>query len=131
MKRNLLIGMFAIGTTVALAYDYPYLVFQTTDGNATSVEVSDLTISVNGTSLVVTNGDGTQTFTLSDLSKMYFSQTAGIDDIRDDNGQAVEVFHLSGQRVGSFIDLRSARQQLEKGIYIVKSNGQTSKISIQ
>lgn len=131
MKRNLLIGMFAIGTTAALAYDYPYLVFQTTDGNATSVEVSDLTISVNGTSLVVTNGDGTQTFTLSDLSKMYFSQTAGIDDIRDDNGQAVEVFHLSGQRVGSFIDLRSARQQLEKGIYIVKSNGQTSKISIQ
>jgi hypothetical protein len=86
---------------------------------------------VNGTSLVVTNGDGTQTFTLSDLSKMYFSQTAGINDIRDDNGQAVEVFHLSGQRVGSFIDLRSARQQLEKGIYIVKSNGQTSKISIQ
>lgn len=131
MKRNLLIGMFAIGTTAALAYDYPYLVFQTTDGNATSVEVSDLTISVNGTSLVVTNGDGTQTFTLSDLSKMYFSQTAGIDDIRDDNGQAVEVFRLSGQRVGSFIDLRSARQQLEKGIYIVKSNGQTSKISIQ
>lgn len=131
MKRNLLIGMFAIGTTAALAYDYPYLVFQTTDGNATSVEVSDLTISVNGTSLVVTNGDGTQTFTLSDLSKMYFSQTAGIDDIRDDNGQAVEVFHLSGQRVGSFIDLRSARQQLEKGIYLVKANGKTSKISIQ
>lgn len=131
MKRNLLIGMFAIGSTAALAYDYPYLVFQTTDGNATSVEVSDLTISVNGTSLVVTNGDGTQTFTLSDLSKMYFSQTAGIDDIRDDNGQAVEVFRLSGQRVGSFIDLRSARQQLEKGIYIVKTNGQTSKISIQ
>lgn len=131
MKRTLLIAMCVIGSAAARAYDYPYLVFQTADGTATSVDVSDLTISVNGTELVVTNSSGTQTFTLSDLSKMYFSETSGIADISSDKNAMIEVYSLSGNRIGTFDDLVIARKQLEKGIYIVKTNGQTSKISIQ
>ena len=105
--------------------------FQQADGTATSVAVDDLTIAVSGTQLVVTSSSGTQTFALSDLSKMYFSQTAGIADIAADKAQTLEVYNLSGQKLGTYESLDHARQQLEKGIYLVKANGKTSKISIQ
>lgn len=131
MKRILLTATCVIGLTTAKAYDYPYLVFQTVDGTATAVDVNDLTIAVNGSSIVVTNGSGTQAFTLSELSKMYFSATAGISEVQSDKEQAVEVYSLSGQSLGTYDDLSTARQQLERGIYIVKANGKTSKISIQ
>ena len=123
--------MCVIGSAAAKAYDFPYLVFQQADGTATSVAIDDLTIAVSGTQLVVTSSSGTQTFALSDLSKMYFSQTAGIADIAADKAQTLEVYNLSGQKLGTFESLGHARQQLEKGIYLVKANGKTSKISIQ
>ena len=127
MKRILLSLLCVIGVTIAKAYDYNYLVFQTANGTSTSVDVKDLTITINGTSLVVTNSSGT----LSDLSKMYFSSTAGITDISSDKNQEVEIYSPSGMFVGKFDNLLSAQKQLDKGIYIVKSDNQTSKINIQ
>ncbi len=131
MKKILLTIMCVIGMTTARAYDYTYLVFQTESGQATSVDVNDLTITINGTSLVVTNGSGTQTFTLSDLSKMYFSNTAGISELTNDESQEVEVFTPSGMSMGRFENLLSAQKQLEKGVYIVKSDNRTSKIIVK
>lgn len=131
MKRILLSILCVIGVTIAKAYDYNYLVFQTANGTSTSVDVKDLTITINGTSLVVTNNSGTQSFTLSDLSKMYFSSTAGITDISSDKNQEVEIYSPSGMFVGKFDNLLSAQKQLDKGIYFVKSDNQTSKINIQ
>ncbi len=131
MKKILLTMMCVIGLTTAKAYDFTYLVFQTENGTTTSVDVNDLTITINGTSLVVTNGSGTQTFTLSELSKMYFSDTAGISDITNDEAEEVEIYTPSGMSMGKFDNLLSAQNQLEKGVYIVKSNSKTSKIIVK
>ena len=52
------------------ADDYAYLVFETTDGAKVSVPVEEsLPLTINATTLTA----GSQTFSLSKLSKMYFS----------------------------------------------------------
>ena len=91
MKRILLYLSMLTATLAMHAEGYPYLTFQTSDGTLLSLSVSSLALSVSGTSLVCTNGDGTQTFTLSDLSKMYFSEsneTNGTIATKTDNGLA-------------------------------------------
>jgi len=131
MKRILLTVLCVIGMTTAKAYDYTYLVFQTTEGTSSAIDVNDLTITINGSSLIVTNNSGTQSFTLSDLSKMYFSSTAGISDVSSDSNQDVEIYTPSGMFLGKFENLPSAQKQLEKGIYIVKTSSKTTKITIR
>ena len=61
-----------VGALTAQAEDYTYLTFETTDGAKASVSVaSDVTLTISGTTLTV----GSQSFTLTNLSKMYFSNT--------------------------------------------------------
>ena len=71
MKKILLLLTILVGTLTAHAEEYTYLTFETTDGAKASVAVSDLTLTISGTTLTA----GTQSFTLSNLSKMYFSNT--------------------------------------------------------
>ena len=71
MKKLLLAFLFMVGGSTVEADDYPYLTFQTTDGAKTSVSVASLSLIINGTTLTA----GLQSFTLADLSKMYFSTT--------------------------------------------------------
>jgi len=78
MKRFLFTLMMVVVSLSAWAYDYPYLVFQTTDGTTYAVSVESLTLDVSNDQLIVTNDEGTQSFTLSELSKMYFSTEATV-----------------------------------------------------
>ena len=64
MKRIFLFLLTVLATLTAQAYDYPYLVFQTTDGTVTAVAVEALNITSSNGNLVVTNNDGTKTFPL-------------------------------------------------------------------
>jgi hypothetical protein len=50
---------------------YNFLTFEMTDGAKVSIAISSLTLTINGNTLTA----GSQTFTLSNLSKMYFSNT--------------------------------------------------------
>ena len=71
MKKFLLTATMLImaGMTVQ-ANGYAYLVFETTDGAKVSIPVEEsLTLAIDGTTLTA----GSQMFTLSKLSKMYFS----------------------------------------------------------
>ena len=71
MKKFLLTATMLItaGMTVQ-ANDYAYLIFETTDGAKVSVPVEEsLPLTINATTLTA----GSQTFSLSKLSKMYFS----------------------------------------------------------
>ena len=71
MKKFLLTATMLItaGMTVQ-ANDYAYLIFETTDGAKVSIPVEEsLTLAIDGTTLTA----GSQMFTLSKLSKMYFS----------------------------------------------------------
>ena len=58
-----------MGALAVHADDYTYLTFETADGAKVSVEASSLTITISGTTLTA----GSQSFTLSDLSRMVFS----------------------------------------------------------
>ena len=79
MKRLLLILMTMAGVLAAQADDYPYLTFETSDGTVQSVSTTSLKLEISGDKLLV--NDGAQSFTLTDLKKMYFStnDATGID----------------------------------------------------
>lgn len=128
MKKTILTLMMVIAAVTAQAddYDYPYLTFETTDGTVQTISVISLTIKIADGNLVATNGEGTQTFSLKDLSKMYFSSegTTAIHSI--DNGQLTmdsEVYDLQGHRV--------TKDQMRRGVYIVKSKERTYKMIVK
>ena len=125
MKKIVLLSWMAlVGALTVQAEDYAYLTFETTDGAKASVAVSSLTLTINGSVLTV----GSQTFTLSNLSKMYFSvsdETAtGIEEITSATlDAAAEIYDLQGHKV--------SKDQMRKGVYIVKSSNRTYKMIVR
>ena len=120
MKKILLLLTMLVGAMTAQAEDYTYLTFETTDGAKASVSVaSDVTLTISGTTLTV------------GLSKMYFSTTdetgtTGIETI--DNGQltidnSTEIYDLQGHKV--------SKDQMRRGVYIVKTNSRTYKMVVK
>ena len=134
MKKFLTI-MAALLIAISMqAYDYPYLSFQTSEGTVQSVSVNELIITFSNGQLVLTNTDGSQTFSLSDLSYMFFSKeqnTTGVTRIEDVSNQTVEVFTLNGLVIGRFESLQKAKAELKPGLYLIKSNGKTQKVVIR
>lgn len=128
MKKNLFRGMgmmaaFALIGTSAMADDFHYLTFETTDGAKASVEISAISMTIDGTTLVA----GNQTFILSNLSKMYFSvsdetsSSTGIRQLDNLNLQEIlAIYDLQGHKID--------KEQMKKGVYIVKTQGGTYKI---
>ena len=124
MKKILLLLALMIGTLTAQAADYTYLTFETTDGAKVSVEASSLTITISGTTLTA----GSQSFTLSNLSKMYFStsdETTGIEAISAQQlNEVSEIYDLQGRKV--------QKDQMRSGrVYIVKTKSGTHKIAVK
>ena len=126
MKSFILGILMTVGTLPTMAGNYPYLTFELTDGTKVSVSVSSLTLTVNGTTLKA----GSQTFTISNLSKMYFSSTdetsgvTAIDELTADDFEGKEIYDLSGHKLDS-------DAQLPRGVYIVKSKNKTCKIVVK
>ena len=126
MKSFILGILMMVGTLPTMAESYPYLTFELTDGAKVSVSVSSLTVSVNGTTLKA----GSQTFTISNLAKMYFSSTdetsgaTAIDELTADDLEGKEIYDLNGHKIDS-------DAQLPRGVYIVKSKNKTCKIVVK
>ena len=120
MKKFFLLLTILVGTLTVQAEDYTYLTFETTDGAKASVAVADLTLTISGTTLTA----GTQSFTLSNLSKMYFSntdETTGIEAITSATlDEDTDIYDLQGHKV--------TKAQMQKGVYIVKTKNRTYKI---
>ncbi len=112
-------------------YTYGYLVFTTNDGKEQSFAVEDLTLTFSDGKLVASNGTTTQTFSLADLAKMFFSENAtdGIETLKVDG--EVEVFTVSGIRMGQYASIADARRVLPQGKYIFKQGSKTNKIAIK
>ena len=114
-----------VGTLTARVDEptYPYLTFETTDGMVVSVPVSSLTITISSTTLTA----GEQTFTLSNLRKMYFSVSDETTDIRQvtvtDWEDGIDIYDLNGRKV--------TRTQVQEGVYIVKSKSGTYKLLVK
>ena len=122
MKIIFLLLTVLVATLTVQAEGYTYLTFETTDGAKASVAVENLTLTISGTTLTA----GSQQFTLSNLSKMYFStsdETAtGIEEI---NSAAIEadIYDLQGHKV--------SKEQMRKGVYIVKTKSRTYKMVVR
>lgn len=126
--------LLAAQTASAELYDYPYMAFQTTDGIVKTVSVSSLSLSVSNGVLIATSGDGTESFTLSDLSKMYFTSEAVVTKVQNPESTGsseVEVTSLAGVFCGTFPSVEAARQSLPAGMYIVKNSKETFKIAVK
>lgn len=134
MKKLLIIPILLLAIVSARADDYKSMVFETSPGGTTAVDVSSLVMTVSVGKLVVTNTAGTQQFTLTELSKMYFStsEATGIKGVAADNSTSpVVAFDISGRKVGSYDSLDVAKASLKQGVYVIKQNGKTFKIAVK
>jgi len=134
MKQTLIAMMLASGLS-ATAADYPFLTFQKTDGSLQSVAVESLVLTYVDGTLTVTNANGKETLMLSELSKMYFSQTnesttTGVTSVDAVEGP-VEVYTLAGVNAGSFASVSAARHQLRSGVYVIVADGRNYKLHIK
>ena len=125
MKKLMMLLTLMMGTIGMKAADYPYLTFELTDGSKASVSVSsDVAMTFSGTTLTI----GSETFTLTNLSKMYFSTsdetTTGISALETADSNEIEaIYNLQGHKV--------SRDQMQRGVYIVKTKKGTSKITVK
>ena len=123
MKKIVIIMMALVGALTVQAEEYAYLTFETTDGAKASVDVSSLTLTVSGNTLTA----GSQTFTLSNLSKMYFSntsETTAIEEITTATlDEATDIYDLQGHKV--------TKEQMKRGVYIVKTKSKTYKMIVK
>ena len=124
MKKIFILLTVLLATLTVQAEGYTYLTFETTDGAKASVAVENLTLTISGTTLTA----GSQQFTLSNLSKMYFSasdETAtGIEEINSAAiEEATDIYDLQGHKV--------TKEQMKKGVYIVKTNSRTYKMVVR
>ena len=124
MKKIILLLTVLAGTMTAQADSYTFLTFETTDGAKASVSVEKLVLTISGTTLTA----GSQQFTLSNLSKMYFSTsdetTTGIEEITNAAlDEATDIYDLQGHKV--------TKEQMRKGVYIVKTKNRTYKIAVR
>lgn len=123
MKKIVIIMMALVGALTVQAEEYAYLTFETTDGAKASVDVSSLTLTVSGNTLTA----GSQTFTLSNLSKMYLSntsETTAIEEITTATlDEAADIYDLQGHKV--------TKEQMKRGVYIVKTKSKTYKMIVK
>ncbi len=124
MKKLVVFLTMMMGTLAIYAADYTYLTFETTDGAKASVSVENMTLTISGTTLTA----GSQSFTLSNLSKMYFSTsdetTTGIQEITNVAlDEATDIYDLQRHKV--------TKEQMRKGVYIVKTKNRTYKMVVR
>ena len=124
MKKLLVLLTMMMGTLAVHAADYTYLTFETTDGAKASVSVENLTMTISGTTLTA----GSQSFSLSNRSKMYFSTadetTTGIQEVTSVAlDEATDIYDLQGHKV--------TKEQMRKGVYIVKTKSRTYKMVVR
>ncbi len=135
MKKKLLIlALAGLPFAGAGADTYPYLSFETQDGTVRSVSVNSLTVTFSNGKLLADNGTDSYEIDAASLSRMYFSadNLTAISDVKGtDSLGKLEVYTLSGVRLGSFDSADALRNGVSAGVYIVKSNGKTLKVAVK
>lgn len=131
-KKILLILLLVIPAGVAMADDYPYFAFQTSNGETKTLSVTGLKITFSNGNIVATNEEGANfTASIESLAKMYFSSTAtGIDAIAESVAVEGEIYNVQGVRVGRTDEMGEVRG-LPEGVYVVKREGKTHKVLVK
>lgn len=133
MKKFLIPTMALVLAMSASAETYPYLSFQTVDGSVVSLKSSNLNLTIEDGKLVVQNDEGSNKFVLTDLARMFFSQSTEttITNLNTDVNSTLQVYTTSGVFLGEFDSERSLRRSVPSGIYVVKTNGKTLKMAVK
>ncbi len=133
MKRSLFLLVALLVAMLAKAVDYPYLVFTNTSGTNTVLSVSDMTLTVSGSELRVTNAEGTISFVLTELASMQFSKDGTLLALKEvlDADKPVQLFTLTGQSVGIYDNLKDAAQKNNAGVYVIKQGTKSQQIVIK
>ena len=127
--------MALLGTLAAQAADYQYLTIEKKDGTALSITAVGLNITYADGKMTATNGTETATLALTELSRMFFSNSkeataiAAIEDLQPET--AATVYDLSGRLVANEVLPSALSSQLRKGVYIVRQNTKTVKIQVK
>lgn len=134
MKRLLLSLTMLSATALMNATDYtfPYLTFVKTNGQTQTFSVEDITMVPQSGILTITTNSGTETLTISELSKMYFSQdnTDAIIATTDDAQESgmILLYTAGGQYVGQFSNLSAAQAAMKTGtVYVIKKGKESMK----
>lgn len=139
MKRFLFLLMCSTWMLPSMAqdgYDYPYMVFTTTDGQQTSLGVEALRMQTADGVLTASNAEGTVSFPLSTLAEMHFSETevaTGIEDLQSTRDE-VQSAKNKGQMDGKAYDLTGRKvsvHALTPGIYVMRQGSVTKKIMVK
>ena len=134
MKKFMLTSAVVLLASAACADTYPYLSFMSADGTVVSLGVESLqmTFAESGDKLVASNGTESRTMNVADLKKMYFSsvKTTGISEIAADSSD-MQLYSVSGTYLGKFENRSDIENNVDAGVYIVKSNGKTTKIAVR
>ncbi len=121
----ILLLMALAGTLTMQAENaYTYLTLETTDGAKASIPVESLTLTISGNTLTTDS----QTFLLSNLSRMYFSMTdETVSGIEENTSAALDeathIYDLQGHKV--------SKEQMKKGVYVVKTKNKTYKMIVR
>ena len=127
-KKIFILTILTAITTTLKAADYQYLMFTLTDGTTQSITATGLTLTFSDGNLTAKSGTTTLTLALTDLTKMEFSDngSTGISTLKADVtlDEKTEVYDLNGRRLPN-------SSQLQRGVYIIKSNGKTTKVQVK
>ena len=130
MKKTILLTLLSILTMGMRAADYQFLVFTMNDGTTQAVTASNIAISISGDNLVVsTTTETLATLPLASLTQMEFSNdgTTGISQITANQlttDADTVIYDLNGRQMPS-------GAALPKGVYIVKNQNKTLKVTIR
>ena len=130
MKKTILLTLLSILTMGMRAADYQYLVFTMNDGTTQAVTASNIAISISGDNLVVsTTTETLATLPLASLTQMEFSNdgTTGISQITANQlttDADTVIYDLNGRQMPS-------GAALPRGVYIVKNQNKTLKVTIR
>ena len=127
MRRQVFMTMMLTSMIAAQAADFQYLTIEKNDGQTETLTALGLTISYSSSMLTATNGSEKTTIALSDLRRMYFtntkskSETTAIEatDADWDNTETV-IYDLKGHRLPQ-------GTKPAPGIYIFKKGNTTTK----
>ena len=133
IKRGLMLCVVAVLAIAANAGTYKYLEFTNISGTKTVFNVANLTITVSGNDLQVTNSDGTVDLTLLELASMQFSTTntpTAVDNILNADAE-IHVSTITGASLGIYSSLVEACQSLSAGIYVISNGTQSQSIVVK
>lgn len=134
IKRGVMLCVVVVLAIAANAGTYKYLEFTNISGTKTVFDVANLTLTVSGNNLLVTNSEGTVNMTLVDLASMQFSTInntpTAVDNILNADAE-IHVSTITGASLGIYSSLVEACQSLSAGVYVISNGTQSQSIVVK